>query len=212
MRSTSPGNSCAELQAQFGNLGLAAAAYNAGPRRVTDWMAKRGALPGETRNYVVRITGRQAEQWTSSEFARDPEAALMPAKAPCAEVAEAVAAQGKIVRVAKLMAELAAADQAAAARQADDKFDEAAWKVASARPELAAACAESCRRGQEHPRAGGAQGWPERGKRCREPRPSGLDRSRGPDEAAESRRGSRNERAARHRASCRVDTRANASD
>ena len=40
------------LQAQFGNLGLAAAAYNAGPGRVSNWMAKRGGLPGETRNYV----------------------------------------------------------------------------------------------------------------------------------------------------------------
>ena len=28
-----------ELHAQFGNLGLAAAAYNAGPRRVRDWLA-----------------------------------------------------------------------------------------------------------------------------------------------------------------------------
>ena len=51
-----------KLQAQFGNLGLAAAAYNAGPRRVSDWMAKRGGLPDETRNYVIRITGRAAEQ------------------------------------------------------------------------------------------------------------------------------------------------------
>jgi hypothetical protein len=124
------------LQAQFGNLGLAAAAYNAGPRRVTDWVSKRGGLPGETRNYVVRITGRQAEQWTSSEFARGPEAALMPAKAPCAQVAEAVEAQGKIVRVARLMSELAAAAAPPPPRDnpADDKFDEAAWKVATAKP------------------------------------------------------------------------------
>src|SRR6185312_9972076 len=31
-----------ELREQFGNLGLAAAAYNAGPRRVQDWLAGRG--------------------------------------------------------------------------------------------------------------------------------------------------------------------------
>ena len=37
-----------ELREQFGNLGLAAAAYNAGPRRVQDWLAGRGGLPGET--------------------------------------------------------------------------------------------------------------------------------------------------------------------
>ena len=64
MRSTSPANSLRELSEQFGNLGLAAAAYNAGPRRVIDWMAKRGALPGETRHYVLRITGHSAEAWT----------------------------------------------------------------------------------------------------------------------------------------------------
>ena len=49
-----------ELLEQFGNLGLAAAAYNAGPRRVSDWMAKRGELPEETRNYVRNITGQTA--------------------------------------------------------------------------------------------------------------------------------------------------------
>ena len=124
------------LQAQFGNLGLAAAAYNAGPGRVSNWMAKRGGLPGETRNYVVRITGRQAEQWTSSEFVRDPEATLMPAKAPCVEVAEAVEAQGKVVRVARLISELAAAAKTPSRDSPnDEKFDEAAWKIASAKPE-----------------------------------------------------------------------------
>ena len=52
-----------ELREQFGNLGLAAAAYNAGPRRVQDWLAGRGGLPGETRAYVRIITGRDAEDW-----------------------------------------------------------------------------------------------------------------------------------------------------
>jgi hypothetical protein len=52
-----------ELRNQFGNLGLAAAAYNAGPRRVRDWIAGRGQLPRETRAYVRIITGRAAESW-----------------------------------------------------------------------------------------------------------------------------------------------------
>jgi soluble lytic murein transglycosylase-like protein len=55
-----------ELHAQFGNLGLAAAAYNAGPRRVHDWLAGRGGLPAETRNYVVAITGRSADEWAAA--------------------------------------------------------------------------------------------------------------------------------------------------
>jgi hypothetical protein len=37
-----------ELRAQFGNLGLAAAAYNAGPQRVQDWLAGKRRLPSET--------------------------------------------------------------------------------------------------------------------------------------------------------------------
>jgi hypothetical protein len=52
-----------ELREQFGNLGLAAAAYNAGPRRVRDWLSGRGQLPGETQAYVRIITGKQADQW-----------------------------------------------------------------------------------------------------------------------------------------------------
>jgi len=53
-----------DLSARFGNLGLAAAAYNAGEQRVEDWLAGAGGLPFETRDYVLRITGRPAEEWT----------------------------------------------------------------------------------------------------------------------------------------------------
>jgi hypothetical protein len=55
-----------ELHRTFGNLGLAAAAYNAGPRRVRDWLDGHGGLPAETRNYVMRITGRSAEDWAAA--------------------------------------------------------------------------------------------------------------------------------------------------
>ena len=51
------------LRARFGNLGLAAAAYNAGPKRVSDWLEGRSPLPKETRDYVNIITGRPAAQW-----------------------------------------------------------------------------------------------------------------------------------------------------
>ena len=95
-----------DLNKQFGNLGLAAAAYNAGPRRVSDWLAKKGEMPGETRNYVVRVTGRPIEEWVGAK--NDVEMLLMPAKAPCVEVAEAVEAQAKAVRMSRLIAELAA--------------------------------------------------------------------------------------------------------
>jgi hypothetical protein len=109
-----------KLVAQFGNLGLAAAAYNAGPGRVNDFVSRRRQLPGETKNYVVRITGRPAEKWASAAFARAPAAQLMPAKAPCTEVVQAVAAQAKAVKMAKLNAS-AAASKARPTRAASTK-------------------------------------------------------------------------------------------
>jgi Transglycosylase SLT domain/SPOR domain len=53
----------AELRRQFGNLGLAAAAYNAGPQRLRDFISGARALPGETRNYVRAVTGRSVDDW-----------------------------------------------------------------------------------------------------------------------------------------------------
>src|SRR6476646_3805965 len=55
-----------ELADQFGNLGLAAAAYNAGPQRVRDWLSGRRTLPAETRNYVLAITGIPVDEWARS--------------------------------------------------------------------------------------------------------------------------------------------------
>ena len=55
-----------DLRGQFGNLGLAAAAYNAGPQRVRDWLAGTRTLPAETRNYVSVVTGRSVDEWAKS--------------------------------------------------------------------------------------------------------------------------------------------------
>jgi hypothetical protein len=57
------GEFLAELRDEFGNLGLAAAAYNAGPQRVRDYLARARELPLETRNYVRLNTGRSVEEW-----------------------------------------------------------------------------------------------------------------------------------------------------
>jgi hypothetical protein len=66
----------AELRDQFGNLGLAAAAYNAGPRRVQDWLAGTGSMPYETRNYVSVITGSSIDEWAKAgKGGRMPESA-----------------------------------------------------------------------------------------------------------------------------------------
>jgi len=59
----------AALKGQFGNLGLAAAAYNAGSRRVASWLIGAGLLPEETRNYVAAITGHPVEEWITGAAA-----------------------------------------------------------------------------------------------------------------------------------------------
>jgi len=55
-----------ELRDHFGNLGLAAAAYNAGPERVQRWLAGKSQLPRETIDYVRVITGHDAVDWARS--------------------------------------------------------------------------------------------------------------------------------------------------
>jgi hypothetical protein len=116
------------LHQQFGNLGLAAAAYNAGPRRVLDWMAKRGPLPRETRNYVLRITGRPAEDWIGVRS--NLHNALMPAKAPCVEAAQALREQEKVVRISDLMMDLADTASKAGTAPPDDGWSQESFRVA----------------------------------------------------------------------------------
>ena len=57
----------ADLKAEFGNVGLAAAAYNAGVERVRGWLAGRSGLPAETEGYVYFVTGRAADEWKLAE-------------------------------------------------------------------------------------------------------------------------------------------------
>ena len=66
-----------ELADQFGNLGLAAAAYNAGPGRLREFLSGRRPLPAETRHYVLAITGISVDEWAGSgkrEPAQKPKA------------------------------------------------------------------------------------------------------------------------------------------
>ncbi|MFK4509217.1 lytic transglycosylase domain-containing protein [Bradyrhizobium daqingense] len=71
-----------KLRDDFGNLGLAAAAYNAGPGRIQKWLAKQSGLPRETRDYVRIITGTKAEDWTERAEALAIRIDL-PREAPC---------------------------------------------------------------------------------------------------------------------------------
>ena len=72
-----------ELRDRFGNLGLAAAAYNAGPGRVSAWLASHRSLPGETRNYVAMVTGWTADEWASGSPPQTADTTI-PQGVPCA--------------------------------------------------------------------------------------------------------------------------------
>jgi Transglycosylase SLT domain/SPOR domain len=83
-----------DLRGEFGNLGLAAAAYNAGPRRVREWLDGTGGMPAQTRDYVAAITGRSVEDWRGAKdgplpkkSASCPEMVALLGRAPNAFVA-----------------------------------------------------------------------------------------------------------------------------
>jgi hypothetical protein len=78
-----------ELRGQFGNLGLAAAAYNAGPGRVSASLTSHRPLPSETRNYVTTVTGRTADEWASPSPPKDAEASI-PRAIPCTRLANLI--------------------------------------------------------------------------------------------------------------------------
>ncbi len=68
----------ASLRQRFGNLGLAAAAYNAGATRVASWLAGVGDLPPETRGYVMIVTRHPVEDWNGPNAAKLTDDAVFP--------------------------------------------------------------------------------------------------------------------------------------
>jgi hypothetical protein len=80
-----------ELRDRFGNLGLAAAAYNAGPGRVSAWLTSHRSLPGETRNYVAIITGWTADEWASGSPLQTADTTI-PQGVPCTRPANLILA------------------------------------------------------------------------------------------------------------------------
>jgi len=59
----------AEMKASYGNLGLAAAAYNAGENRVSRWLSSGGFLPMETESYVFDIMGEPVDKFSDTSYA-----------------------------------------------------------------------------------------------------------------------------------------------
>ena len=74
-----------DLRNRFGNLGLAAAAYNAGPQRVQDWLVGRGSLPKETRSYIQIVTGHSAAEWSGGAAQSN---LALPEGVPCSQMAK----------------------------------------------------------------------------------------------------------------------------
>jgi hypothetical protein len=78
-----------ELRTTFGNLGLAAAAYNAGPGRLSRWLSGKNSLPQETIEYVRIVTGKSIEEWSSPISSRWTGVPL-PNDVPCSTLARLV--------------------------------------------------------------------------------------------------------------------------
>jgi hypothetical protein len=76
-----------ELRYTFGNLGLAAAAYNAGPYRVTRWLRGETFLPDETQGYVRSVTGRSAGDWRGPDAGK-LESAGFPPEIGCSQITQ----------------------------------------------------------------------------------------------------------------------------
>jgi hypothetical protein len=92
-----------DLDRQFGNIGLAAAAYNAGSARVAAWLDGAGSLPRETRAYVFQLTGRTAEDWAAAGRASAGVAEFEDGGS-CLEVSEALRAEEGAGQVAVAIA------------------------------------------------------------------------------------------------------------
>ena len=80
-----------ELVDQFGNLGLTAAAYNAGPGRVSAWLTNHRPLSAETRNYVALVTGWTVDEWASSSPPEKAETTISQG-VPCTRLANLILA------------------------------------------------------------------------------------------------------------------------
>jgi hypothetical protein len=79
------------LTDKYGNLGLAAAAYNGGEGRMSRYVRSGGYLPNETEDYVAIITGVAVDAWRA-EVAPSPDYRLrsdLRFEAACVEMAKA---------------------------------------------------------------------------------------------------------------------------
>jgi len=139
-----------DLVGQFGNVGLAAAAYNAGPGRIVQWLTGRKALPKETQDYVRIITGRPAEDWTAAEPAgSDPALKTLP---PCNDLLAIAQSEERTRKVAAARppAVRPAIIALRSTQQRRGNEVKVEWRVASQRPVRVAEARDM--RAHAHPR------------------------------------------------------------
>jgi soluble lytic murein transglycosylase-like protein len=128
------------LADRFGNIGLAAAAYNAGPKRVLDWLQQRSGLPKETRDYVSLITGKPVEEWRGAR--NKPVVFNVPRAVPCHHTAHFSAIE-QSERIAQLQ-------RVAEERRAIERAREAARRAVAAAEALRRASAKKNKRKDPH--------------------------------------------------------------
>jgi Transglycosylase SLT domain len=116
------------LRLQFGNLGFVAAAYNAGPRRVIEWLERRASLPRETRDYVVRVTGLSVESWKKMPI--DNSALTFVPRLPC----RSLPAFANVEQQQTQQTELERAKHLSAASEQPPNLDAAAQPTSAPKP------------------------------------------------------------------------------
>src|SRR5262249_14259770 len=80
-----------DLRAGWGNAGLAAGAYSAGPGGGGSGRTSPGPVPGEPRAYVAIITGWTADEWASANPPKTSETTI-PQGVPCTRLANLILA------------------------------------------------------------------------------------------------------------------------
>jgi hypothetical protein len=130
-----------ELRLEFGNLGFVAAAYNAGARRVIEWLEHRNSLPRETRGYVVRVTGLSVDAWR--KMAVNDDALAFVEHLPCRNLpafASMEQAQSEQVQLQQVKLEQLKIDEAKAeqAKLEQAKLDKPATKASPSASAVAA--------------------------------------------------------------------------
>ncbi|MDM7458894.1 MAG: lytic transglycosylase domain-containing protein, partial [Paracoccus sp. (in: a-proteobacteria)] len=77
---------------RFGNIGLAAVAYNGGEARAARFISGQSSLPRETLDYVEAITGHSAHRWRDNPPAENQLALSLAADLPFRPACERMAA------------------------------------------------------------------------------------------------------------------------